>query len=83
MVDPGGPTQFCPLRSSPGVQAASRTPLVLLRSAGEGRAWEQACTLEDGAGEYSYPALARVEGGFACAWTRRREGLGFARFRWP
>jgi predicted neuraminidase len=52
----------------------ARTPLVLARSADEGKTWKTVATLEDETGEYSYPAIIQAGDGrlhVTYTWNRR------------
>ncbi len=42
---------------------SGRTPLVLGRSADEGKTWKTVATMEDQAGEFSYPAIIQAKDG--------------------
>ena len=52
---------------------AGRSPLVVALS-DDGRTWEHQLTLEDGAGEFSYPTVIEADNGtihIAYTWQRR------------
>lgn len=53
---------YTPRGLTPGSQFGPRTPLVLALSA-DGRHWHEVLTLEDGAGEYSYPSIIQADDG--------------------
>ena len=57
-----------------------RTPLVLYSSHDNGEQWEIVCVLEEGPGEFSYPAVALVQDGFSVSYTRHREEIGYCLF---
>ncbi|NOX45243.1 MAG: exo-alpha-sialidase [Caldiserica bacterium] len=53
-----------------------RTPLVAARSGDGGRTWSRPLVLEDGEGEYSYPAVIQArDGAIHVAYTYRREAI--------
>lgn len=54
-----------------------RTPLKLSMSNDNGETWVDIATLEDAPGEYSYPAVIAVPGGFAGTYTWKRETIAF------
>jgi len=54
-----------------------RTPLCLLVSQNDGVTWDMKIVLEDGAGEYSYPALLETSDGMIhIVYTYRRRSIG-------
>lgn len=57
-----------------------RTPLVLYASDDDGEGWEIVTVLEADEGEFSYPAVIRVERGFAVSYTRDREEIAYCLF---
>ena len=58
----------------------NRTPLILAASQDNGFTWDKVFVLEDGAGEYSYPAIIATENGLAVTYTWRRESICFREF---
>jgi len=58
-----------------------RTPLVLSGSSDNGHTWREILTLEDGPGEYSYPALISAGNEILLSYTWRRERIAFWRLR--
>jgi predicted neuraminidase len=55
--------------------ATKRTPLNVALSEDDGESWRQVLTLEDEAGEYSYPSVIQAEDGMlhvAYTWKRER-----------
>jgi len=57
-----------------------RTPLSLAVSADDGVTWKQVLTLEDGPGEYSYPALIEArDGSLHMSYTWKRERIKHVR----
>ncbi|MFA6507947.1 MAG: sialidase family protein [Treponemataceae bacterium] len=56
-----------------------RTPLVLSVSNDYGRTWERGIVLEDGPGEFSYPAIVKGPDTLFVSWTRNRTEIAFAR----
>lgn len=59
------------------VSFGPRTPLVLACSADNGNTWENILTLEDGEGEYSYPAVLSVADQIWISYTWKRERIAF------
>lgn len=57
----------------------ARTPLVLSLSHDGGASWEGDLVLEDGPGEFSYPALVKAGGTLYASWTRDRRAIAVAR----
>jgi len=58
-----------------------RTPLCLLVSQDDGATWDMEIVLEDGAGEYSYPALLETSDGMIhIVYTYRRRSIGHIMF---
>jgi predicted neuraminidase len=58
-----------------------RTPLVLMRSTDEGENWDTVATLEDGEGEFSYPAIIVAgDGAVHLSYTHRRTRIRHAAF---
>jgi predicted neuraminidase len=58
-----------------------RTPLRIALSQDEGCTWACVRTLEDGDGEFSYPALLQTRDGLVhCVYTYRRETIRHAQF---
>ena len=54
---------------------SGRTPLVVAESADDGNSWKNILTLEDAAGEYSYPAIIQAADGtvhITYTWKRER-----------
>ncbi len=49
----------------------------VLTSGDQGRTWQELAVLEDGPGEYSYPAVVASPGGFGVSYTWRREAIRF------
>lgn len=56
-----------------------RTPLVLSVSKDNGLTWERTIALEEGQGEFSYPAIAASADAIYVSWTKDRTAIGFAR----
>jgi predicted neuraminidase len=56
-----------------------RTPLVLSMSSNNGDTWEQIYVLEDGEGEFSYPAIIADGSDILLSYTWKREGIAFWR----
>jgi predicted neuraminidase len=55
-----------------------RTPLNLARSADQGKSWKMVATLEDQAGEYSYPAIIQgSDGRLHMTWTWNRRHIKY------
>lgn len=54
-----------------------RTPLVLSLSSDNGLTWKEEMTLEDGAGEYSYPAIVAQGETVYLTYTWKREAIAF------
>jgi predicted neuraminidase len=53
-----------------------RTPLCLALSEDEGRSWQEELRLEQGPGEYSYPAIIQTsDGRLHVTYTWRRERI--------
>jgi predicted neuraminidase len=66
---------YNPTVPPPGEWGGPRTPLVLAVS-DDGEHWRDAATLEDGPGEYSYPAVIQaVDGTLHMAYTWRRRAI--------
>jgi Predicted neuraminidase (sialidase) len=63
-----------------GENWGSRTPLVLSFSEDDGSTWERALVLEEGPGEFSYPALALRGDELFASWTRDRKAIAVAKF---
>jgi predicted neuraminidase len=57
-----------------------RTPLTLFLSHNNGHVWEEAAVLEDDEGEYSYPAVVSIPGGFGVSYTWKRERIEYCAF---
>lgn len=57
----------------------NRTPLVISVSYDGGATWVRALTLDEGKGEYSYPAIVTGSDGFFVSWTRNRKEIAVAR----
>jgi predicted neuraminidase len=55
-----------------------RTPLVLSFSSDGGMNWKQALTLDEGPGEFSYPALIMRGDELFVTWTRNRKEIAIA-----
>lgn len=55
----------------------ARTPLVLMMSENNGTNWHNIIDLETGDGEFSYPAVIDIEGGFAGTYTWKRKSIIF------
>lgn len=55
----------------------ARTPLNLAASRDNGESWEELFELETAPGEYSYPSVIAVPGGFAGVYTWKRESIVF------
>jgi len=70
-----------PRRMPTGFEAwGPRTPLVAALSPDEGRSWPHRIVLEEGAGEYSYPAVIQdSEGAIHVVYTYRREAIKHVR----
>ena len=69
------------LALNPVADRKKRTPLVLMRSADDGETWRTVATLEDGDGEFSYPALITAsDGSVHCTYTHRRTRIAHAAF---
>ena len=61
--------------------AHGRTPLVVAVSDDDGKTFDIRLTLEDGPGEYSYPALIQAaDGRIHCSYTWRRQRIKHAAF---
>jgi predicted neuraminidase len=60
-----------------------RTPLVISVSKDNGFTWEQALVLEDGSGEYSYPAIICKENTIYVSYTWNRNAIVFAQIVYP
>lgn len=54
-----------------------RTPLVISVSYDNGLTWPKTITLEDGPGEFSYPAVIEYSGGIAITYTWKRKRIAF------
>ncbi len=54
-----------------------RTPLNLAASIDNGETWRDVHELENGPGEYSYPAVIATPGGFAGTYTWKRDSIVF------
>jgi predicted neuraminidase len=62
-----------------GSNWGARTPLVLSSSTDDGKNWVQTLVLEDGLGEFSYPAIIQKDGEIFVSWTRNRKAIAVAR----
>lgn len=60
-----------------GENWGERTPLVISISLDNGETWEHVLTLEQGAGEYSYPAVVSRGNDIYLTYTWRRERIAF------
>ncbi|MDU7476595.1 MAG: sialidase family protein [Paenibacillus macerans] len=65
-----------------GANWGPRTPLTLDISRDNGLTWRREAVLEDGEGEYSYPALIVHGGILYLTYTWNRENIAFVRLRW-
>ena len=61
-----------------GCDWGPRTPLVLSSSRDSGASWNRELCLDEGPGEYSYPAIVAAPEGALVAWTRNRSELAVA-----
>jgi predicted neuraminidase len=75
-LDDGSLVLACNPVSEPGL----RTPLCLFLSNDNGLHWELAFTLEDDPGEFCYPAIVQMKGGFGLSYTDRRIGIRYGQF---
>lgn len=57
---------------------AVRSPLALSVSKDEGITWQLALALEEGEGEFSYPAIVKTGNKLLISWTQNRAKIGFA-----
>lgn len=65
-----------PVHNLPGYYKGPRTPLSLLYSEDDGDHWKKLCDLEDGQGDYCYPAIIQAQDGSLCiTYTWRRERI--------
>jgi predicted neuraminidase len=62
---------------------SARTPLVVSESKDDGETWERGLVLDEGPGEFSYPALVRGADSLLVSWTRNRSDIAFARIELP
>lgn len=60
-----------------------RTPLILSISKDNGFTWKQALILEDGSGEYSYPAIICAESTICVSYTKNRDEIVFVQVSYP
>jgi alpha-L-rhamnosidase len=68
---------YTPRGLTAGSEFGPRTPLVLALST-NGRRWENVLTLEDGAGEYSYPSIIQGDDGtLHIVYTYRRTHIKY------
>lgn len=65
-----------------GANWGPRTPLVLMVSHDNGLTWSTEVTLEQGEGEYSYPAIIAQGNDIYLTYTWNRENIAFRRFNW-
>lgn len=56
---------------------AERTPLTVMYSQDDGTTWESCLTLEDKAGEYSYPAIIQAGDNLLITYTWDRKNIAF------
>jgi len=74
---------YNPVVTPAGKEAGPRTPLCLAVSDDDGRTWHNVLTLEDGEGEYSYPALIEGrDGSLHCVYTWKREKIMYKQITW-
>jgi predicted neuraminidase len=64
------------------VTSGRRTPLILSYSADNGQTWNQIFTLEDEAGEYSYPAIIADGDEIMITYTWKRQRIAFWTLRY-
>ncbi|KIL41460.1 neuraminidase (sialidase) [Gordoniibacillus kamchatkensis] len=64
-----------------GINWGPRSPLVLRVSKNNGATWGEQFVLEDGAGEYSYPAILADGDDICLTYTWRRENIAFCKLR--
>ena len=57
---------------------AIRSPLALSVSRDDGITWDLALSIEEGPGEFSYPAIVKTGSILLISWTRNRTRIGFA-----
>jgi len=55
----------------------ARTPLVLMISKNNGETWQKIIDLETVKGEFSYPSVINIDGGFAGTYTWKRKSIVF------
>jgi predicted neuraminidase len=60
-----------------GENWGARTPLWLSFSDDDGKTWEKALALEDGPGEFSYPAIIAGTGALYISYTWKRQSIAF------
>lgn len=60
-----------------GTNWGARSPLVLSASSDNGLSWEELCVLEDGEGEFSYPAIIAAGEQVYVTYTWKRENIAF------
>ena len=65
-----------------GVSFGARTPLTLFRSDDGGEQWRRLADLENGPGEYSYPAIVCEGTRVTLTYTWRRENIALWEFDW-
>lgn len=65
-----------------GANWGPRTPLVVSLSADEGVSWQQALVLEEGEGEFSYPAIIEAGGKLYVTYTWNRKKIAFWELVW-
>ncbi len=61
---------------------AERTPLVLSSSIDGGHTWIRELVLDEGMGEFSYPAIVRGPDTVFVSWTRNRTEIAFAQIEY-
>lgn len=71
---------YNPRENLPGFHKGPRTPLSVALSADGGRSFEPLLTLEDGAGNYSYPAIIAEGNRVMITYTWNRERIRFCSF---
>lgn len=70
-----------PVHNLPNYYKGPRTPLSLLYSEDDGATWHHLANLEDGQGDYCYPAIIQAgDGDLLVTYTWRRERIMFQRF---
>jgi predicted neuraminidase len=63
-----------------GLLHTKRTPLSLLFSRDNGQTWAKMCDLENGKGEYSYPAVVAYNGSIIISYTWLRQNIAVRYF---